>query len=125
MALGEAPERMLAALAGRCATGMHALPPSPKLVELGEAQGAELSVTVDDPTRCLRVLAAGGPGVADLELSLVDTHERALGQDELEAPFALVAARGPICPDGAGVHRARLRVRRGRGAIAFGVFAAD
>jgi hypothetical protein len=117
-----AAENLLTALAERCAPGTRPIEPGPKRVELGAAEASELMVSVDDSRRCLRALAAGGPGVLELELELVDSRDRLLGHDELEAPFALVGARGPVCADGPGEHRARVRVRRGRGSVAFGIF---
>jgi len=125
MALGGAPESLLATLADRCAPGMRAFEPGPKRVELGGAESSELAVAVDDTASCLRALATGGPGIDELELELVDSRDRVLGKDELEAPFALVGPRGPVCADAPGAHRARVHVTRGRGSVAFGVFRAE
>lgn len=92
---------------------------------LQQGGSAEVRVHVDDASRCLRALAAGGDGIGDLELMLTSDQHEPLGEDTLIAPFALVDSAGPVCPRAAGGYVAKVRSVRGAGNVAFGVWRAE
>ncbi len=118
---GAAP--LLDAIAKRCAPGMQPLVAQPLSLQLSVGKQVELPFKLDGAARCVRAIAAGGPGVGDLELSLVDSAGHVYGMDALQAPFALVDSAGPVCLP-AGRYRARVRLRRGEGRVAVDVYGA-
>lgn len=114
---------LLGTIAKRCAPGMQPIAEQPLSRRLSAGKQAELPFKLDGAPSCVRAIAAGGPGVGDLELSLVDSAGHVYGTDALEAPFALVDSAGPVCLP-AGRYRARLRLRRGEGRVAVDVYRA-
>lgn len=96
----------------------------PLRTELARGKQAALSFKLDDPSKCVRAIAAGGAGVVDLELSLVDDKGQVYGRDALEAPFALVEEGGPVCLPAPGRYRVVVRMRRGAGHVAVQIYRA-
>lgn len=105
-------------IAELCVPGMVSLVSGPLVVDLQSGQSRDLPFIVTDPSKCLRVIAAGGVGVEDIGLTLVDRGGIPLAQDELHASFALVDADGPVCLESPGQYRAVLKMLRGSGKVA-------
>lgn len=90
----------------------------PLVVDLHPSQARDLPFTVTDPSKCLRLIAAGGTGVEDIELSLVDRAGRTLAKDEYAASFSVLSADGSVCVAAPGTYRALLKMVRGEGKVA-------
>jgi hypothetical protein len=119
---GGALER-LASLATQCIAGMRPLaPPQKTTLRTGASRTFEFEIT--EPSRCLRLAAAGGPGVLELDLSVIDVDGRPQ-RSRTGASLALVLPRGPLCFKAAGRQQAVVTVRRGTGEVAFQVWQAE
>jgi hypothetical protein len=119
-----APRDRLDALATHCVAGMDPVLGDPAVRAIAPGERYEIPLAVDDPARCLRVIAAADAGVADVELSLLDPAGRSLAADELPGSFALVGTRGPVCPAAPGPHRVVVVVRGRRADVAVQVWRA-
>jgi len=117
-------ENMLAELERQCVASMRPLLAEPALAELTEGTSAGVSFALTDPTGCVRVAAAAEPGLAELELTIVDPEGAPHAARVQAGPFALVGPEGPICFDQAGQYRVELRSRRGGGRVAVNVWTA-
>jgi hypothetical protein len=100
----------LASVAERCIAGMRPVWSEPWMARAGRGS-AERTVPVADPSRCLRVAAAAGPGVTEIELVLLDPEGRPLAQDTMTGSVALIALDGPVCANQSGLHRLRVRAQ--------------
>ena len=89
-----------------------------------ELDGGGIAFQIDDPTRCVRVAAAGVHGVRAIDLAILDASGRRLAATQARAPFAWVPARGPLCVAAAGTYRALARVTEGTGRLAVGAWQA-
>ncbi len=116
-------EPLLSEVAKRCVQGMQPIG-KPRVLKLEQGKQAELPFTLDDAAKCVRAAAAGGAGVADIALSIVDASGHVYGKDALDAPFALVESAGPVCLPEAGKYRVVARVQRGAGRVAIEVWRA-
>ncbi len=97
-------------LARSCIAGMQPLWSEPWMAR-PTGSGADRTVPVPDPSRCLRVGAAAGPGVTEIELILLDPAGRPLAQDVITGAVALIGLDGPVCASEPGPHRLRVRAR--------------
>jgi hypothetical protein len=122
LAIDQATPELFTSVVGRCLNGFEPLPGARADVGLVAGKAHELAFSVDR-VRCLRLVAAGDPGLADLELSLSTANGTALGADALATRFALVSARGPVCVH-PGAYRAVLRTARGAGRAILAVYVA-
>ena len=121
---GEDPATVLTELAKRCASSMKPLLGEAAKLTLAQGQSRDVSFTVSDGSGCLRVVAVGGRGVGDLDLSIAEADGAVLGKDDLPAPFALVTPGGPVCVDRPGSYRAVLGMKRGAGDVLVQVYQA-
>lgn len=124
VALDGGAEPLLQDIARRCAQGMQPFAGKSLIAVLSKGKRAKLSFSLDDADKCVRVVAAGGPGVRDLALSLEDEKGHVYGRDALQGPFALVDDGGPVCLPAKGTYRAVVRVREGSGRVALRVYRA-
>jgi hypothetical protein len=104
-----------------CLAGMHRVPASDARADGGEVS---IEVRVDDPSRCVRTAAAGGPGVAAVAISVIDGAGKRLAEAEPPAPIVWAPSAGPLCLARAGTLRVVARVTRGAGPIAVGIWQA-
>ena len=114
----------LQAIAARCVAGMVPLLSTPALVVSPKDGRQEVEFALDDANKCVRAIAAADSQVTDIELSIVDSSNAIVGQDELPGSFAMVAPDGPVCPTALGKHRAVLRLVPPSGPVALQVWVA-
>jgi hypothetical protein len=110
------------ALARHCAVGMRALKPAPESAALHAGERREFTFTVDDTSRCVRVLAAFGAALRDVELELLDAEGRAYGRISAQRSFALLGPNGPLCVAQAGTVRVAARAQAGSGQAALQLY---
>ncbi|MBN1611330.1 MAG: hypothetical protein JW940_32150 [Polyangiaceae bacterium] len=115
---------MLTELERQCICSMRPLLAEPALVELEAGTSTAVSFALTDPTGCVRVAAAAEPGLAELELRIVDPEGAGHAAHAHAGPFALLGPEGPVCLDQAGPYRVELRSRRGAGRVAVNVWTA-
>jgi hypothetical protein len=72
--------------------------------------------------RCYRVVAAGGPGVADLDLVLYDDGGSQLRQDRSSDPYPMLGDGAEICPERGSAFRLQVRAYDGAGAYAYRLY---
>jgi hypothetical protein len=111
-------------LEGQCVSSMRPLLEAPALVELRPGTTIEVPFVLADPTGCVRATAAVEPGLAELELGIVDPEGGSHASRTVHGPFALVGPEGPICFDRAGPYRVELRAHQGSGRVAINVWTA-
>lgn len=116
------PTDTLKELERRCISSMRPLLDEPVLAELEEGTIADVPFALFDRTGCVRAAAAAEPSVAELELSIIDSRGRVCAETRVVAPLALLGEQGPLCFDRAGQYLVRLRLRRGAGRAAVGVW---
>jgi hypothetical protein len=75
------------------------------------AEGQEAHVPLDLPAGCTTVVAIGGDGVRDLDVTLADGHGRAIAHDTTSEPQAVLRA----CVDAADVYSLSVRASAGAG----------
>lgn len=120
---GKTPEETLQALAERCAEGTRAVLSDPLVVSLEEGGIREIPVTITDTSTCVRALAAGGAGVQELSLTIVDRSDTPLEKDVLSGgKMAVTPREGPLCFKSAGVYRAVAKVEKGKGKVALQLY---
>jgi hypothetical protein len=95
----------------------------PIVVRIASEASHEITFQVEDPTKCVRVVAAAGAGAVDLDLGLVDPGGSVLARDDLQASFALIGAAGPVCSV-AGPHRVTVTLHGSSAEVAIGVWRA-
>ncbi len=71
---------------------------------------------------CYRFVAAGGGGVRDLDLALLDGNGVEMQRDVTEDPNPVLGEQASICPSGPGAYRIEVRMRTGEGPFALGLF---
>jgi hypothetical protein len=75
------------------------------------AEGQEARVPLDLPAGCTTVVAIGGDGVRDLDVTLTDAHGRAIAHDTTSEPQAVLRA----CVDAADTYALGVRAAAGGG----------
>ena len=91
-----------------CIAGMQPIWSEPWVAN-ASGGGAERTVPVADPSSCLRIAAATGPGGAEIELVFLDPDGRPLARDTLDGSVALIGVDGPVCTNRPGPHRLHVR----------------
>jgi hypothetical protein len=118
------PSDRLKALAERCAQGMKPLERAGASAKLEAGQKKRLDFEVASMTGCVRVLAAGGAGIVDLALELIDARDKSRGADQLRAPFALAPAQGNVCLE-PGKYHAIVSASSGAGEVVLSAYAVE
>jgi hypothetical protein len=112
-------------------------PVAHRLWELGQAHGELLEWHDPEPTRdeleaggtrdlqlvlldgrCYRTVAAGGPGIEELDLLLFDPNGVLMREDATRGPQAVLGDAHPVCIDESGAYRLRVRATEGAGTFA-------
>ena len=113
----------LASVAENCVIGMQPLWPEPWVVR-APGRGVTRTVPVPDPSRCVRVGAAAGPEVTEIELVLRDPQGRPLARDSITGSVALIGLDGPVCADQSGPHQLHVGARGGHAEVSVQVWRA-
>ena len=71
---------------------------------------------------CYRILGVGGGGVTDLDLALFDGNNVEIARDVTEDATPGLGLGASVCPSDASAYRLDVRMRRGHGDFAIGVF---
>jgi hypothetical protein len=71
---------------------------------------------------CYRFVAAGGPGVTDLDLALIDPNGVELQRDVTQDSTPALGRDASICPVEPGAYRVEARMRGGEGTFAIGLY---
>ena len=71
---------------------------------------------------CYRVLGAGAGGVSDLDLTMFDSNNVEIARDVTADAAPALGVGASICPADASAYRIEVRMRRGHGDYAFGIF---
>jgi hypothetical protein len=85
--------------------------------ELAEGQSRSF-VAVLRPGLCYKILSQGGPGVADLDISLSNPDGVLLQRDGTHHDHPTIGYERAICPQTAGAYRVELTMARGGGTYA-------
>lgn len=85
--------------------------------ELTAGQPAQHRFEVE-PGDCLRVFAAGGATIDDLDLHVTDVSGSVLAEDATRAPFAILEPERPVCSAAGGELLLRITAARGAGPFA-------
>jgi hypothetical protein len=75
--------------------------------------------------RCYRIIGAGGDGVEDLDLLLLDDAGVPERQDSAADAHPVLGLTDPICPRRPGLYRIRARMVKGEGPFAVRVFSSS
>jgi hypothetical protein len=117
------PESRLHELAAHCAPGLVPIDaPVVTVVRAGETH--TLSFELADARHCVRAIAAGDAELGQLEIELLDEHNRSYGHEVHDDNFALLNPRGTICVGAPGTYRLLVRVGRGQGRVAMAAYRA-
>jgi hypothetical protein len=99
-------------------TGMQAT--GPKFVGTLDGQ-APTSIRVDLTRECVRIVAAAGGSVEDLEIELLSKSGQSLALVNLDKPWAVLPADKPVCTPYDATHTIRLVTHGGEGPFALRV----
>ena len=69
--------------------------------------------------RCVRIVAAAGPGLTDLDLRLEDPEGRPVQEDLGDGDTASLGVREPLCPERTGSYELLLIASEGSGSLAW------
>lgn len=75
------------------------------------AEGRETRMRVDLPAQCTTIVALGGPGVRDLDVTLLDADDKPLSHDTTKEPQATLR----VCPASASKHTLVVKMAAGAG----------
>ena len=76
-------------------------------------------------TRCYVAVAAGGEGVEELDITLINPHGAPMLRDEDTGRDAAFGLRHAVCPDVPGSYEIRVRMTRGSGEYALRMYGDD
>lgn len=85
-------------------------------------RGRQSYLAVLPSGHCYRVLGAGGPSVRDLDLAMFDSNNVEIARDVTADRAPALGVGASICPADASSYRIEVRMRRGDGDFAFGIF---
>jgi hypothetical protein len=103
---------------------MRPLLEEPAVVRVAAATSAEVTFDLEEPSGCVRVAAVAGPGLAEVELRVLEPEGASHSAHAQGGPFVLLGPEGPVCFDREGTYRVVLQARRGSGPVAVNVWTA-
>ncbi|MCC6875382.1 MAG: hypothetical protein IT378_13835 [Sandaracinaceae bacterium] len=89
--------------------------------ELRERQSRDLSALLR-PGWCYKIVAIGGEGLGDLDVSLFDGNNVLVERDTTREPRVAIGVERPVCPPEAATYRIEVRATSGAGPFAVQVY---
>lgn len=109
-------------VAARLAPGMEA-DGEPLRGHLDEGQGDQHQAVLNGAL-CYKIVAIGGEGISDLDLTLFDQNNVPILRDRGTDRTPVLGLSQPICPLSASIHRIEVRSHAGAGDYALRIFKA-
>ena len=115
--------RDLEAMTALCGppNAMHAVTPVLDGTQSAADPIARFSFT-GETGRCYRVFSAAEPGVADLDLAVLDPDQAVVGHDTADDAFPVLNPDGPLCLTKPGRYELLVSVERGAGRYALQIW---